>query len=106
MLSSDLVTRQCDGGPRRDPEMGGSQRHERESQECPLLYIPLIRSSTMQNLMQELSNDEGKLPKYKGEVPAEEAQTNGTGAEKIDAVEQGGKEEEGVGDRVRKRARV
>lgn len=56
--------------------------------------------------MQELSNDEGKLPKYKGEVPTEGAETDGAHAEKMTAAEQGGKEEEGVGDRVRKRARV
>jgi len=81
-------------------------------------------------LMQELSNDEGKLPKFKGEVPTEEAETGDVHAENTDVVEEGGEEpteeaetgdvhaenmdvveegaeeEEGVGDRVRKRARV
>ena len=61
-------------------------------------------------LMQELSNDEGKMPKYKGHVPEEEVQTGGAEAadESMEGEDEGedGGEDEGIAGRVRKRART
>ncbi|KAF7971010.1 hypothetical protein HWV62_22277 [Athelia sp. TMB] len=61
-------------------------------------------------LMQELSNDEGKMPKYKGHVPEEEVQTGGAEAadESMEGEDEGegSAEDEGIAGRVRKRART